>query len=95
MEDVRDFAKWIYDELGPDIPLHLTRYHPDWKLNIPETRVQILEEAHEEAKKAGLDYVYVVNVPGHRHANTYCPKCHTWLIKRSGSELAGLNLKAG
>lgn len=95
IEDVRDFAEWIYDELGPEIPLHLTRYYPDWKLNLPETRLQVLEEAYEEAKKAGLAYVYVVNVPGHRYANTYCPDCHTWLLKRRGSELVGLNLKEG
>jgi pyruvate formate lyase activating enzyme len=83
MEDVRRLAKWVYDNLGPDTPLHFTRFHPDWLLtDVPPTSVKTLEKAYTVAKKEGIRYVYVGNVSGHSLENTYCPECNKLLIKR-------------
>jgi pyruvate formate lyase activating enzyme len=83
MDDVKRFVKWVYDNLGPDIPLHFTRFHPDWLLtDVLPTPVKTLEKAHTVAKEEGMRYVYVGNVSGHRLENTYCPECNELLIKR-------------
>ena len=69
-------------EAGGNVPLHFTRYHPAYKFSNPATSIENLEKAYEAAKKAGVRYPYLGNVPGHRYENTYCPKCGELLIKR-------------
>jgi len=72
-------------EAGPDTPLHFTRFHPDYKMtDRPRTPVETLEKAYRTAKKAGVRYVYLGNVPGHPGENTYCPGCGELLIERFG-----------
>jgi len=71
-------------EAGSETPLHFTRYYPAYKFSNPPTRVETLEKAYEMAKKAGVKYPYIGNVPGHRYENTYCPNCGRALIKRFG-----------
>jgi len=74
---------WIHKNLGPDIPVHFTRFHPMYKIkNLPPTSVSTLETCHKIAKDAGLHYVYIGNVPGHPAENTYCPRCNKMLIQR-------------
>jgi pyruvate formate lyase activating enzyme len=78
-------AKWIYENLGPETPWHVSQFCGaiSWKLqNIPDTPVETLEKAIEIGKKVGLKYVYIGNIPGHRAENTYCPKCGTLVINR-------------
>jgi pyruvate formate lyase activating enzyme len=88
VNDDEDCLKSIIErslkEAGPETPLHFTRYYPAYKFNNPVTKVEILEKAYEIAKKAGVLYPYVGNVPGHKYENTYCPNCHEPLIKRYG-----------
>ena len=85
ISDIKRFLKWINDNLGSDVPIHFTRFHPDWKLkDIPATSITILEKAHKIAKEEGLRYVYVGNVMGHPLENTYCPDCNEILIERQG-----------
>ncbi|MEO0289780.1 MAG: AmmeMemoRadiSam system radical SAM enzyme [candidate division WOR-3 bacterium] len=81
-EDIREIARRIRDEIGEDIPYHLTRYFPAYKFDAPPTSVKRLEILRDIAKEEGLYYVYIGNVPGHRYENTYCHKCGTLLIKR-------------
>jgi len=82
-EDAKKLVKWIYDNMGPDVPLHFLRFHPDYKmLDIPMTPVETLERHYKIAKDEGMNYVYLGNVPGHKYENTYCPECGTLLIKR-------------
>jgi len=80
--------KWIIEqhlkEVGPDTPLHFTRYFPAYKLRKPPTNVKKLEKAYLLAKKAGVKYPYIGNVHGHKYENTYCPNCGEPLIKRLG-----------
>ncbi|RMG38595.1 MAG: AmmeMemoRadiSam system radical SAM enzyme [Gammaproteobacteria bacterium] len=82
---IRRMAKWIVTNLGPDTPLHFSQFYPMYRMrNLPPTPVETLEKAHREARDAGLNYVYIGNVMGHRYANTYCPRDGTLLIKRTG-----------
>ncbi len=82
-EDAEKLVKWIYDNLGPDVPLHFLRFHPDYKMmDFPETLLKTLEKHYEIAKRIGMRYVYLGNVPGHKYENTYCPECGTLLVKR-------------
>lgn len=83
--ELTEMCAWIAGELGPDTPLHFSRYHPMYKLkNIPPTPLQSLERAHAVAKKAGLNYVYLGNVAGHEAESTYCPQCGKAVITRYG-----------
>jgi pyruvate formate lyase activating enzyme len=78
-------AKWIKTNLGADVPLHFTQYHPEYLLkNLPITPVSTLDRAKAIADAEGLHYVYIGNVPGHPAQNTYCPKCHKMLVERVG-----------
>jgi len=91
---LKQLAQWIKDGLGANTPMHILRFHPDYKMTgIPSTTVQTLEEACIAVRKeVGLNYVYLGNVPGHRFENTYCPNCNELLIKRFSFEIAKWNL---
>lgn len=81
---LNNLTDWIAGEIGPDVPIHFTRFHPDYKLiNLPSTPVSTLEFARDTAMKKGIHYAYVGNVPGHPGNNTYCPNCGKEIIKRS------------
>lgn len=71
-------------ELGPDTPLHFTRYHPEYKFYTSPTPVKTLEKARELAQSMGVLFSYVGNVSGHKYENTWCPGCGELLIKRLG-----------
>jgi pyruvate formate lyase activating enzyme len=78
-------CEWVAGELGPDVPLHFTRFHPDYQLrNLPPTPVSTLERAREIALAQGLHYPYVGNVPGHPGNQTRCPGCGQVVIERQG-----------
>ena len=84
-DEIREFVEWIKDNLGADTPLHFTRFYPYYKLNdLPQTPFNTLEEAYRIAKDAGMEYVYIGNVPDTEQNNTYCPSCGRELIKRYG-----------
>ena len=94
--EIRDMSRWIKAELGPDVPIHFTRFRPLYLLkNLPPTPVETLERLKAIADAEGLHYVYVGNVPGHPGENTYCPKCHHVVIERAGYTIAQMNLKNG
>jgi pyruvate formate lyase activating enzyme len=84
-ETFEGIAKWIYENLGPETPWHVSQFcgSISWRLqHIPDTSVETLEKAIEIGKKVGLKYVYIGNIPGHKAENTYCPKCGTLAINR-------------
>ncbi len=84
-QEMQDMAGFIAEELGKSVPWHISRFHPTYKmLDRPSTPVETLEKALEAGKKAGLEYVYTGNIPGHDGENTYCPSCGEMLINRSG-----------
>jgi len=83
--EIRDLARWIVRNLGRDVPVHFTRFHPMYLLrNVPPTPVATLERSREIAAAEGVRYPYVGNVPGHRWENTYCHSCGTPVITRAG-----------
>lgn len=95
IERIRELASWIKENLSEDTPLHLLRFHPDYKLtDIPSTEIKTLEKAYEAAKEVGLNYIYLGNVPGHKYENTYCPSCQELVIKRYGFDIIRWNLTA-
>ncbi len=88
IKENRDMAKWIKQNLGADVPVHFTRFHPTYKIkNLPPTPVKTLENIHAVVKAEGLHYVYSGNVPGHPTSNTYCHSCGELLIKRWGHSI--------
>jgi len=89
-------ARWVVGEVGPDVPVHFTRFHPDYLLqNLPPTPVSTLERAREIAMAAGIRFAYVGNVPGHPGNHTYCPKCGKVVIARSNFFVTSIELQAG
>nr|HPM61232.1 AmmeMemoRadiSam system radical SAM enzyme [Methanoregulaceae archaeon] len=85
--------RWIIDHLGPDTPVHFTRYHPDYQMHEPgPTPLAVLERIYRQARELGLHYPYLGNVFPHRFENTYCPVCGALLIERQGFSSAFRNL---
>lgn len=94
MNDVRNFCKWIVENLGPETPVHFIRFFSSYKLHLPQTDIRVLEKAHDIAIEEGLKYVYLGNV-SHKYENTYCPACGTMLIERHNIYLMKFLLKDG
>lgn len=93
---IDQMCQWIRENLGVDTPLHFTRFHPDYKLtHLPPTSISTLESAYEIAKKNGLKYVYIGNVPGHIHNSTYCPSCNRKIIHRTHFDVLEMNVING
>jgi pyruvate formate lyase activating enzyme len=88
-------AERIARELSPHVPWHLSQYYPAYQFAVPPTPTPTLERAWHIGKEAGLEFVYVCNVPGHNYDNTYCPTCLTLLIQRLGFAVTLNALKNG
>jgi pyruvate formate lyase activating enzyme len=81
--ELRAECQWIMKELGPDVPVHFTAFHPDYKMNeISATPAATLTRARRIAQDEGLHYVYTGNVHDEEGGTTYCPACHAALIVR-------------
>ena len=88
-------ARWITDRLGPDVPLHFTAFHPDWKmLDRPPTPAATLRRARKIALANGLRYVYTGNVLDREGGSTWCHACTRLLIERVGYELGEWHITA-
>ena len=95
-KDIRDLCRWVADNLGPDVPLHFSRFWPRHQLmNLPPTPPETLTMAWEIAHREGLHFAYVGNVPGHRGNNTFCPACERLLIERIGYQILQNNMVDG
>lgn len=96
MGQIAAMCRWIKKELGPDVPLHFSRFYPLYKLkSLPPTPVTTLEQARATALREGLHFVYLGNVPGHPGEHTNCPRCNAQLIRRMGYRVQVLRLKQG
>jgi pyruvate formate lyase activating enzyme len=94
-EETRKLAEWILTHLGPDVPLHFTAFHPDFKLrDKPRTPPETLHRAREIALEAGLHYVYEGNIYSDG-AHTKCPNCGSQLVRRSWHDVTENRLKHG
>jgi pyruvate formate lyase activating enzyme len=95
-QENRDMCRWIVKNLGPDVPVHYSRFNPMYKLmNLPQTPVETIERCHDMAKAEGIKFVYLGNVWNHKYENTFCPKCDKLLIRRQGYFTQMVGLKAG
>ena len=82
-EELYQLSKWVAAELGADVPLHFTAFHPDYRMNdLPPTPPAILTRARKIAMGEGLRYVYTGNVHDSEGGTTFCPGCGTSLIVR-------------
>jgi pyruvate formate lyase activating enzyme len=94
-EEIGKLSEWMMQHLGPDVPLHFTAFHPDFKLrDKPPTPPETLHRARKIAIDAGLHYVYEGNIFS-EGANTACPSCGRLLIRRSWHNVLENNLKNG
>jgi pyruvate formate lyase activating enzyme len=93
--ETKKLAEWILANLGPDVPLHFTAFHPDFKLrDKPPTPPETLHRARSIAREVGLRYVYEGNIHS-QGGNTYCPNCDEVLIRRSWHDVLRNRLKEG
>ncbi len=92
-DDIRKLVEYIAG-LDPKIPLHLSRYHPAYKMTAPPTPQSTLSTAYRIASDA-LNYVYLGNVAGREGTDTFCPKCDALLVSRSGFSARRHSLDAG
>lgn len=95
-DETRKMARFLVDELGPDTPLHLSRFFPHYKFNhIPTTPVTTLVNARQIAMEEGVRYVYVGNVPLTEYEDTFCHSCGKPVIERGGYTIRGWHLDKG
>jgi pyruvate formate lyase activating enzyme len=96
MDEVRELARWVKATVGPEIPLHFSRFFPMYRLQkLPPTPLATLEEAHAVAKGEGLHYVYTGNVPHDERSNTSCPRCGALLVERLGYVVRSMRVRDG
>ncbi|HKS54024.1 MAG TPA: AmmeMemoRadiSam system radical SAM enzyme [Steroidobacteraceae bacterium] len=87
-DELEQMTRWIADRLGPDVPVHFTAFHPDWKMmDKSHTPAATLTRAREIALKNGLHYVYTGNVHDSAGSSTYCASCGSRVIERDWYEL--------
>ena len=91
--EIAQLCNWFVQNLGPDVPLHFTAFHPDFKmLNVPPTPPATLNRARKQAKAAGIHHVYTGNVHDKAGQSTYCAHCGQQLIGRNWYNLSDWHL---
>jgi pyruvate formate lyase activating enzyme len=94
--EIRALSRWIIQEIGPDIPLHFSRFQPMYLLkNLPPTPISTLVDAHNIARQEGLKYVYIGNVPGHKSENTFCARCQNTIVERFQYHIRKIEIQNG
>jgi len=89
-------TSWLAECVGPDVPLHFSAFHPDWKMmDTPNTPPVTLQRAREIARRNGLNYVYTGNVHDKSGGSTYCPSCGEAVIGRDWYELSDWRIRMG
>jgi pyruvate formate lyase activating enzyme len=95
IKKINEMCRWIHKNLGPDVPLHFSRFFPNYKLdNLPPTPIDTLTDARKTAMDVGLKFVYIGNIR-HEGESTFCPKCKKILIERIGYFIKQNNIKNG
>ena len=92
--EIDEMTQWLVENVGPDVPLHFTAFHPDWKMmDKPPTPLRTLTRSRDIAMRNGLRYVYTGNVHHSESASTYCYACGEMLIGRDWYEHTAWNLE--
>mgnify|MGYP000456887273 CR=1 FL=1 len=93
---IEEMCKWIVKNLGDDVPLHFSRFHPHYLLtNLPPTPYSTLKKARQIALNCGVKFVYIGNIVGAEEESTFCPNCKKILIKRVGYQILEYNMLMG
>lgn len=93
LDEIDQMTRWVVKELGPDVPMHFSAFHPDWKMmDKPRTPPETLIKAREVAIKNGVRYAYTGNVHHEEGDTTYCHNCNDVLIKRDWYEITRWNI---
>lgn len=96
MTELGAMAAWLRETAGDEVPLHFTRFRPEYRLKrLAMTPAATLTAARAAAMKSGLKYVYVGNMPGHEGGDTWCPKCGKKVVERMGFTVAKKNIANG
>jgi len=91
--ELEEMTQWVVEELGPDVPMHFSAFHPDYKMrDVPHTPAATLSRARAIARKNGVRYAYTGNVYDKRGGSTYCHHCDNLLIGRNWYVLSEWNL---
>ncbi len=95
-EEIKRMCQWIVEQLGPDVPLHFSAFHPDFKLtDRGPTPFGSLVAAYDIARRAGIRYIYTGNVIDQERQHTYCPGCGRAVIERSGYDILSYAINSG
>ena len=95
-DELDRMTRWVVDTIGPDVPMHFSAFHPDWKMNdVPATPAATLTRARQIAIDNGVRYAYTGNVHDKAGDSTYCHQCGEVLIGRDWYELSEWNLVNG
>ena len=95
-DELEEMCRWIAAELGPEVPIHFSAFHPDFKLTDRQaTPLRTLRLACQLAQHAGLRYAYTGNVSDREHQSTYCPGCGRVVIERDGYVLGVFDVRQG
>lgn len=93
IDEIKRMINWILENLGDEVPLHFTAFHPDFKLvNKPKTPPETLSNARKTALQSGIKYCYTGNVHNKEGQTTFCPKCNSKLIERDWHTVLRINL---
>ena len=95
-KEIAELSQWVASDLGPDVPLHFSAFHPDYRMrDIPRTPLATLRRARSIAMREGLRYVYTGNVHDREGDTTSCPSCGAAVIVRDWYEILETNLRSG
>ena len=95
-DELRKMCEWVLANLGDEVPLHFTAFHPDFRLRgRPPTPPETLVSARDIAKEVGLKYVYTGNVLDPERQSTYCPWCSKLIVRREGYSIGAYHVRGG
>jgi len=95
-EEVKALSRWVVQTVGPDVPMHFTRFHPAYKMtNLPMTPVRTVRRAREIAVSEGVHYAYTGNLGGDEYENTFCPGCGKKVIERFNLYVGAVHITDG
>ena len=93
--ELHAMTQWVVENLGPDVPMHFSAFHPDWKMrDVPKTPASTLDRARRIAMDNGVHYAFTGNVHDSKGGSTYCPGCKALVIERDWYELGMWRLDA-
>jgi len=92
--EMGEFCKWVVKSLRPNVPVHFSAFHPDYKMTaVPSTPASTMKIAYDVGKKAGLEFVYLGNIYAGDRDDTFCPKCGSLVVAREGFHVSQVDLK--